>query len=249
MITISEYPKKAGIYKLTCIINDKIYIGKSVNIRQRLFGHKVQKKVRCYFDNAIIKYGWDSFIVDILEIFENFDKEKDNDSLLLRESHYISLYDATNTDKGYNICKFSTDRTGLKRSPHSIETKLKMKLAKTGKIVSDETREKLRQINLGKRHSEETKEKIRQSRIGKKLSTEGKEKLKQFRLGKTHTEESLNKMKLAKLGKIRTPHSEETKEKIRQGNLGKKMLEESKNKMRLAKLGKKKIYVVDELES
>lgn len=39
------YPKAAGIYKLTCDNNGKIYIGKSINIRKRLESHKNCKNI------------------------------------------------------------------------------------------------------------------------------------------------------------------------------------------------------------
>ena len=95
MKTKQKYPKGAGIYKLTCIRNGKVYIGKSVNMYFRLSCHKsCEKKTkgRYYFENAIIKYGWDSFNVEILESIDNFDKKNDNIELLEKESFYIQLF-------------------------------------------------------------------------------------------------------------------------------------------------------------
>ena len=97
----SIYPNKVGIYKLTCDNNGKIYIGKSVNIKQRLNNHKhswKSSKKRWYLQNAIIKHGGESFNVEILEIVENFNKLKDNDILLEREEYYINVYDTTKND-------------------------------------------------------------------------------------------------------------------------------------------------------
>ena len=48
-----EYPKEAGIYKLTCSDNGKIYIGKAVNLYNRINAHKNLSKTligKCYFD-------------------------------------------------------------------------------------------------------------------------------------------------------------------------------------------------------
>lgn len=78
------YPDNAGVYKLTSKINNKIYIGKSVNLRKRMLEYSNYEnllKGRYYIQNAIIKHGWDSFTVEVLEIFENFDKMKDNTNL------------------------------------------------------------------------------------------------------------------------------------------------------------------------
>lgn len=223
---MTSYPNVAGIYKLTCIYNGKVYIGKAINLNKRLNSHRYcerRSKGRCYFENVIIKYGWNSFVVEIIETFENFDKTKDNKFLLEKEAYYIGVFESTNKDIGYNICTYSQDRTGL---VHSDDTKEKMSKAKLGKPLSDhhkeaiknkmsteENREKMRNYNLGKTHSEESKEKMRQPR-----SKEARENIRKSRMGKKHTEES--------------------KEKNRQSNLGKKRSDETKLKMRLAKLGK-----------
>lgn len=231
-----KYPKEAGIYKLTCVYNNKIYIGKAVNINKRLGEHKNCKRVG-YLQNAISKHGWDSFTVEILEIFDNFDKLKDNDTLLEREAYYIGVYDSTDVDKGYNLCKFSRDKTGL---PHSEETKGRMRLKALGRTPTEETKEKLRLANIGKKLSEETKEKMRVRMIGNTYaigtihSDETKEKIKSARNPES-SKRTVEKMRQANLGKTR---SEETKEKIRQSKLGKKFTEEHKENLRKSHLKK-----------
>lgn len=195
----SEYPKVAGIYKLTQVDSGKVYVGKSVNINRRLMSHKnCGKKVSgvCYFQNAIIKHGWDSFKVEILETVENFDKLKDNSSLLERESYYIKLFDSTDKAKGYNICKYSTDLTGI---PFSNEHKEKLRISAMGNLnrlgttQSSKTKEKIKMSRKGQNnrsgtvHLEDSKEKIRFSRIGRKHSDETKMKMSQTRLQKSNS--------------------------------------------------------------
>jgi group I intron endonuclease len=225
MKTLSKYPKDAGVYKLTCTDNGKIYIGKSFNIFSRLGNYRRYEKKpkgRYYFENAIIKYGWDSFTVEILETFKNFDKVRDKDLLFERESYYIKLYNSTNTDIGYNICSYSTDRTGVKSSE---EARKNISRGQLGRVHSEETKEKLRQAKLGKPghpHSEETKEKLRSLNIGKKISEETKEKLRKVRLGTKHSEETKLKMSIVKHGNTNAlgfKHSEKTKEKLKQARL------------------------------
>lgn len=196
MEVISEYSNDACIYKITCIITGKVYIGKTINLRKRINKHKNcrdKSKTICYFQKAILKYGWDSFGVEILKTVPNFDKLKDNNDLLKLESHYIELFDSTNVDKGYNICKFSNDRTGVK--------------------LSEEHKEKIRQSNIGKPKSEETRQKMR-----KPKSDQGKANMKNCQLGKFVSEETREKIRQSKLG---GKHSEETKEKMRQAKLRK----------------------------
>lgn len=208
----SKYPNEAGIYKITCISNGKVYIGKSINLRKRINFHKSQvKKLRgmWYFQNALIKHGWESFEVEILEIFDNFDKLLDNKTLLDRESFYIEKFDSTNKDKGYNRCKYSTDTTGKK--------------------LSEEHKEKIRQSCLGNTHTEETKEKIRNSAYDRKHSEKSKEKMR-----KPKSEEHVEKM--------RKPKSDETKERMRLSKLGKPLSEEHKEKLRKPKTKRKQKY-------
>lgn len=205
----SKYTEEAGIYKLTCIDNGKIYIGKTINFRRRLNEYKNIKIGKCYFEHAMVKHGWDSFNLEILEVFDNFNKLKDNLILLNRETYFIDLFDSDNREKGYNICKHSTDRAGI--------------------AMSEETKEKLRQINLGKKLSEETKIKIKESSLGRTHSEETKQKMSLSKVGKVKSEETKQKM--------RRSMSDETKEKLRQAHLGKKLSEDHKEKLRQSKLG------------
>lgn len=209
-----KYTTNAGIYKLTCKINGKIYIGKAVNIHNRLVRHRYSSENpqgKSCFENSMIKYGWDAFDVEILETVENFDKLKDNTPLLERESYYINLYKSTNKDVGYNICKYSTDRTGMK---HSEETKEKMRQPR-----SEITKEKMRQANLGKKLSEDTKKKISESSSGRTFTEEHKENLRLASPKRVFSVESKLKMSLANLGKKR---SDESREKMRQAKLARK---------------------------
>lgn len=224
----SKYPNLAGIYKLMCINNGKIYIGKAINIRQRINSHKCsgnKSTSKWYLQNAIIKHGWDSFTVEILETVENFDKLKDNDSLLERESSYIKLFDSTNPDKGYNRCKYSKDNTG--------------------RVLTEEHKEKIRQANLGKKRSEESKANMRKPKsedykekmrlrthseeskanMRTPKSDEHKENMRKVQLGKSHTQETKDKLR-------QRVYSIETREKMRQAKLGKTHSEETKQKMK-----------------
>ena len=247
MGNIPEWPNEAGIYKLNCIVNNKVYIGKTVCFRQRINFHKNSYKkpnVISFLRNAIIKYGWDNFNIEIIETFKNFDKLRDNNYLLEREKYYISLYDSTNKDKGYNLCKFSTDRTGISLSQ---DTKNKLSEFNRGKKLSNKTKRKISESKRGKKFSDEHKKNLRDSKLRNPMSEEHKEKLRQSNIGKKMSDITKNKLRLALTGrkvseetrkKLSRPCSDETKEKIRNGNLGRKHTPESIEKMRLVKLGK-----------
>lgn len=89
------------IYKVTNIINNKVYIGQTV---KQLSQRKSEHKHRFLFEdshnkfyNALKKYGWDNFVWEVLEESADWTYE----ILDEKEKYYIKLYDSIN--KGYNI--------------------------------------------------------------------------------------------------------------------------------------------------
>ncbi|MFR2887412.1 MAG: GIY-YIG nuclease family protein [Clostridium butyricum] len=88
-----------GIYKITNVINNKIYIGQSINIHKRWIGHrndfKRPERHNIYFHRAWIKYGEENFK---FEIIEEYNVEKLNE----RERYWISVYNSSNRLYGYN---------------------------------------------------------------------------------------------------------------------------------------------------
>ncbi len=251
----TEYPREAGIYKLVCKSNGKIYIGKSVSLYTRLNYHKnCANKIsnNGYLKNAIRKYGWDSFGVEILETFKNFDKNNDHHKSLIleREAFFIKIYNSTNKNIGYNICKVSTDRTGV---PIKEETRQKLRLLRLGKKSSDETRKRMSEARRGKKLSDKHKQSLKEAKARSPMSEEHKEKLLKVNLGRKLSEDTKRKIGQAQLGKVvseetrerqRRPCSEETKEKIRKGNIGKikkPWTEEQREKIKQTKLKNKQI--------
>ena len=66
-----------GIYKFTCKINNKVYIGQSVNIENRFKSHlnnynnKNLKDYNTKFYRALRKYGISNFSFEIVEEVKN----------------------------------------------------------------------------------------------------------------------------------------------------------------------------------
>jgi group I intron endonuclease len=113
-----------GIYKITCTKNNKIYIGSSKNIKNRIHIHK---KSLCnnnhrnkFLQNAWNKYGEINFLLEVVE-------ECDIDNLLNREEYWINTTNSYLRDYGFNICKIPNSPLGYK---HTDENKLKMSLIK-----------------------------------------------------------------------------------------------------------------------
>lgn len=87
------YNKFGGIYKITCKINNKCYIGKSINILNRWL-HHIYNNGCLELKNDIKKYGIENFTFEILELMDEKYKTK------YSEEYYIEKYDAINN--GYN---------------------------------------------------------------------------------------------------------------------------------------------------
>lgn len=96
-----ENTQNCGIYKWTCKENGKVYIGQSVNLKNRknCFTNFKYRYAGNLIDNARSKYNsseyWDYEILEYCNA----------DELDAKEIHYIELYDSTDRNKGYNIEK------------------------------------------------------------------------------------------------------------------------------------------------
>jgi len=154
-----ENNNRSGIYRWTNKINNKCYVGSSINLTKRLryyyslkFLQKTLLKEKSLIYSAILKYGYSNFSLDILE-YCNIE------NLIEREQYYIN-----NLKPKYNICKIANSRLGTKQS---IETKKLMSLKSRGKNNG----------NFGKKAKEETIKKITKNFINKNISNETKLKL------------------------------------------------------------------------
>ncbi len=91
---------KIGIYKFTCRVNGKSYIGQSANVVSRYRSHfnnhdnENLKDYNTKFYRALRKYGFESFNFEILELIEDVSKLNE------REAHWIKTFDSFKN--GYN---------------------------------------------------------------------------------------------------------------------------------------------------
>jgi len=145
--------KKSGIYKITNIVNDKVYVGSAVNIDYRFKTHKRLLKGNKHFNNHLQssynKNGKDNFRFEIVELVNE-------DTLLERETFWISYLMANNPDYGYNKRLIVNSNLGIK--------------------LSDVTRKKLSESHLGHKRTDEANKKIIESqyKIICQFDTQGK---------------------------------------------------------------------------
>jgi len=86
------------IYKVTNLINNKLYIGQTVNFKKRKERHLYEAKrgkSKLYFSRALKKYGNINFLWEII------DSANSKDELSNKEKYWIDYYDTYNN--GYNL--------------------------------------------------------------------------------------------------------------------------------------------------
>lgn len=87
----------SGVYKITNILNKKVYIGSSVNVIKRKYEHfSMTNKCAKLLLKSFIKNGVNNFKFEILE-------ECGKDELYNVEQKYLDLYKSYDRNKGYNI--------------------------------------------------------------------------------------------------------------------------------------------------
>ena len=91
-----------GIYKYTNKINNKVYIGQSVNIERRVLEHNNRaftngnNDFNSLLSRALRKYGLDNFIIEVIE-------ECSIEELNEKEKFYIAQYNSCSSNHGYNL--------------------------------------------------------------------------------------------------------------------------------------------------
>lgn len=174
------------IYKTTCLVNGKIYIGQTIHWRDKSYlGSGVA------FVEAVKKYGKKNFKRRVLKVCYN-QRQLDAWEMIM-----IRKYNSTDKNIGYNVLVGTANKFGSGNPTHVKEVVEKIKRKKEGKWggdksywygkhLSEETRKKLsdkakkrlsdptKNSMYGKKHSEETKKKIAQGAMGRKGHNKGK---------------------------------------------------------------------------
>jgi group I intron endonuclease len=163
---VEENERCVEIYKITCLENNKAYVGQTVShilntgkyrrygMERRLRGHISEafskKKNQChYLNNSIRKYGADKFEVELLDTcaLENSDK---------LEEYYIKEH-KTMFPNGYNL-KFGTVTTRLSEEGkqrvsdgvYRFYKDKKFERFKDVKIIDDDISKYIRPLNRNK---------------------------------------------------------------------------------------------------
>ncbi len=100
------------LYRLTNMVNGRVYIGKTVNFNSRMSKHKTLK-LKTYISNAIQKYGWENFKQE--KIIDDVPEE----DLSNLEISYIEV-ENTLAPVGYNLTVGGEGVSGYKHTDEAI---------------------------------------------------------------------------------------------------------------------------------
>lgn len=219
--------KEFCVYKHTNNLNNKVYIGITIQKPYKRWLNGKGYTNNDYFNKSINKYGWDNFSHEIL--YEHLTKEEAEQ----KEIELIAQYRSNQREFGYNI-----QNGGMHKGKFSEISKKKMSESHIGITAWNKGLHiGIGQENnfYGKKHSEETKKKISNANKGRKKTPEQIEKVrnscketwrKKIENGYTMSEETRKKISDANKGRVSTfkghHHTEEAKNKLRIAHLGKK---------------------------
>lgn len=218
--------KISGIYKIENLINHKVYIGQSKDIKSRFNQHK-SGETNKHLKRAFEKYGIENFSFEIIK--ETYDRN-------YWEIFLIQIYHATDDNFGYNI-----ECGGTYGSPiRTEEEKENYRESKREYYRNLPDSEKKR---LAKEHSEKLRK-----RIQEKGATEAEkqhyanQKGKRPSCGNTNNNKSHTYEKILNLshkgkdngmfGKHRTEEEKKHLSELHKGKKGTPHTEEHKNKMK-----------------
>ena len=144
----------SAIYVLKNKKNGNLYVGQTINFKERMQGHKKSNNNKTIIARAINKYGWDNFEQYVFYVPE--------DNLDFFEIEMIAMFN-TLVPKGYNL---ANGGNGIGK--HSEITKEKISEAFKGIPLSKEHCQKISKGNKGKKRLEKARKNISKGMTGKK---------------------------------------------------------------------------------
>lgn len=182
----------SGIYCIENTVNNKKYIGRSLNVQFRICDHKRKLRLNIH-ENPVLQYSWnkhgeDNFIFYLIDICKK-------DELSEREMYWIAeLNTFVDEGDGFNLSKggegsFCPSEDVRKKMSDAHKSE---KSYLFGKRRSDDVRSKISENHAdvsgsnnpryGKKWSDETRRKIMEHK--ENISTETREKMSKAFLGK-----------------------------------------------------------------
>jgi group I intron endonuclease len=189
------------VYMITNLVNNKIYIGQTVDFERRKRRHINdsfnENRIKYPINKAIKKHGVDNFKFEIIEITDTYEDVK------VAEIYWIAYYGSKNRKVGYNLTDGGDGTIG-----HTMSDEMKKKMSDlfTGRPMPEKTRLAVIKANTGKKFTDEHKDKIGEAQKGNK----------NHRFGKKNSEEQKKAVSIAQSGRM---VSDITKQKLSETNM------------------------------
>ena len=114
-----------GVYVIKNIVNSKLYVGSSIDVKQRFRAHK-SMLTRGSHSNSYLQNSWDLHGSDSFEFSLIEECEPNEDILLNLEQCWLDHFSSSDQKFGYNIVKDVVRNSGWH---HTDEAKLKIGIA------------------------------------------------------------------------------------------------------------------------
>ena len=200
-----------GIYRITCIVNGRVYFGSSINLKQRLLHHRNQL-VKGTHANQKLQNDWNFYGPASFEFKVIIRHQLPRHKLLALENLFIhSHWDG---QVGcYNVMQDARSPRGRR---HTDETRAKIAKAAMGNTkgvghkVSEEEKSNLSRRAMGNTRafgrivSEETRAKIGEKNWGRKVSVETRIKCAEASRGHVKSDETRAKLSKAHKGRAKS---------------------------------------------
>ncbi len=193
----------SGIYKIINVLNNKFYLGSSLNIEKRFKRHfndlRLKNHHSIYLQRSFDKYGETNFTTEIVEEINSGKKD-----LIKKEQEYLDYY-LINNYKTYNVSKNASGGDLISYHPNRSEIIKKNSNSTKQRYVDNPDLLIKASLNMmgeknpmfGKTHSDEARQKISKastgrigSRLGSITSKEIKKIQSEFWKGKRIGEEN-----------------------------------------------------------
>ncbi len=195
---MTDITNKPGIYAIKNTVNNRIYVGSSINLQERKCEHyrRLRLGEHC---NPFLQADYNKHDGDKVYEFIELEIVEDINLLIEREQHYIDQY-FDNQDKCFNICKTAGSQLGMK---HTDESKKKTSNTLKGRPIHPNTHARL----LDKEKNPFAKSGTEHPKAGKIMPNSAREAIRKALAGKIKTEEHCLNLSKALTGKSLNPSS------------------------------------------
>jgi group I intron endonuclease len=219
-----------SIYKATCILNGKTYIGFATNVDVRIRKHKnLYKNKNTLFYSAIRKHGWNNFVWEV--IYQSKDLEHCKNTM---EKHFIEEYKSFvgfDDCNGYNLTMGGEGTIGHKHTDeykrNSSKRMTENNLFRDKKQSEEHINKKIigmkRFYELNPMSSEERKkisDRLYEYYANNKVSVETKLKISLHNKGKKQSEQTKENNRISQIERYKiNPVTKETRDKMRESQV------------------------------